>query len=611
MVAHAIMESMQNQTPETILKETFGYDQFRTGQLSVINNVLAHKHALAIMPTGGGKSITYQLPAMMFEGLTLVISPLISLMKDQVDGLNTLGIPATFLNSTVDGQEQAQRMSDLRHGVYKMLYVAPERLEVPSFFSFVQQLPVDLIAIDEAHVLSQWGHDFRPSYLNILPLLSEIPGNPAILGLTATATERVRENLQELLGVSDDDTVLTGFARDNLALKIVRSQDKRDYIAKYLRENADQTGIIYAATRKQVDELTAYLNIIGIHAARYHAGLSEKERQKQQEAFLYDESPVIVATNAFGMGINKPNVRYVIHYSVPGNIEAYYQEIGRAGRDGLPAEAILLYAPQDIHLQEFFVQKSEGSEAYKQNEYDKIREMNAYANTQTCLPRYLLQYFGETVTQDCGRCSNCLDERELVDVTVDAQKVLANVMRMNQRFGKTMVAKVLKGPNDASVKKYEYLRDLPTFGLMKERTLKDLTQFIDYLTADGYLRFEGAEYPVLKVTKLGADVLQGQGNVTKRLEKVRILRQSATQECLKLSDDDNRLFAQLKEKRLVLAREAGIPPFLIFSDKTLMAMAQSRPQTDEAFLAISGVGEKKFDIYHDDFAAVINDYVVS
>jgi ATP-dependent DNA helicase RecQ len=611
MVAHAIMESMQNQTPETILKETFGYDQFRTGQLSVINKVLAHKHALAIMPTGGGKSITYQLPAMMFEGLTLVISPLISLMKDQVDGLNTLGIPATFLNSTVDGQEQAQRMSDLRHGVYKMLYVAPERLEVPSFFSFVQQLPVDLIAIDEAHVLSQWGHDFRPSYLNILPLLSEIPGNPAILGLTATATERVRENLQELLGVSDDDTVLTGFARDNLALKIVRSQDKRDYIAKYLRENADQTGIIYAATRKQVDELTAYLNKIGIHAARYHAGLSEKERQKQQEAFLYDESPVIVATNAFGMGINKPNVRYVIHYSVPGNIEAYYQEIGRAGRDGLPAEAILLYAPQDIHLQEFFVQKSEGSEAYKQNEYDKIREMNAYANTQTCLPRYLLQYFGETVTQDCGRCSNCLDERELVDVTVDAQKVLANVMRMNQRFGKTMVAKVLKGSNDASVKKYEYLRDLPTFGLMKERTLKDLTQFIDYLTADGYLRFEGAEYPVLKVTKLGADVLQGQGNVTKRLEKVRILRQSATQEGLKLSDDDNRLFAQLKEKRLVLAREAGIPPFLIFSDKTLMAMAQSRPQTDEAFLAISGVGEKKFDIYHDDFAAVINDYVVS
>lgn len=611
MVAHAIMESMQNQTPETILKETFGYDQFRTGQLSVINKVLAHKHALAIMPTGGGKSITYQLPAMMFEGLTLVISPLISLMKDQVDGLNTLGIPATFLNSTVDGQEQAQRMSDLRHGVYKMLYVAPERLEVKSFFSFVQQLPVDLIAIDEAHVLSQWGHDFRPSYLNILPLLSEIPGNPAILGLTATATERVRENLQELLGVSDDDTVLTGFARDNLALKIVRNQDKRDYIAKYLRENADQTGIIYAATRKQVDELTTYLNKIGIHAARYHAGLSEKERQKQQEAFLYDESPVIVATNAFGMGINKPNVRYVIHYSVPGNIEAYYQEIGRAGRDGLPAEAILLYAPQDIHLQEFFVQKSEGSEAYKQNEYDKIREMNAYANTQTCLPRYLLQYFGETVTQDCGRCSNCLDERELVDVTVDAQKVLANVMRMNQRFGKTMVAKVLKGSNDASVKKYEYLRDLPTFGLMKERTLKDLTQFIDYLTADGYLRFEGAEYPVLKVTKLGADVLKGQGNVTKRLEKVRILRQSATQKGLKLSDDDNRLFAQLKEKRLVLAREAGIPPFLIFSDKTLMAMAQSRPQTDEAFLAISGVGEKKFDIYHDDFAAVINDYVVS
>ncbi|CAM3216837.1 DNA helicase RecQ [Leuconostoc rapi] len=595
------------QKPREILKEVFGYDDFRTGQLDIIEKVLAHKHALAIMPTGGGKSITYQLPALMFQGITLVISPLISLMKDQVDGLDAMGIAATFLNSTLSGQVQAQRMSDLRQGVYKMLYVSPERLEIPSFFSFIQQLPIELIAIDEAHVMSQWGHDFRPSYLNILPLLAEIPGHPAVLGLTATATDRVRQNLQQLLEVPDENTILTGFARDNLALKIARNVDKRQYVQDYLRENKEHSGIIYAATRKQVDELYDFLNKKGIKAGHYHAGLPERERQAMQEAFLFDEVQVIVATNAFGMGINKPNVRFVIHYSVPGNIEAYYQEIGRAGRDGLPSEAILLYAPQDIHLQEFFVQKSEGTEAHKQNEYNKIREMNAFANTQTCLPRYLLGYFGEMIDHDCGQCSNCLDSREMVDVTIDSQRVLANVVRMNQSFGKAMVAKVLKGSQDAAVKKYDYLMKLPTYGLMKDRTIKDLSSFIDYLTADGYLRIEGGEFPVLKVTEMGARVLKGQLVVEKRLNRRVIAQQKVTSAAkgLKLSDSDNRLFATLKAKRLELAREAGIAPFLIFSDKTLMNMAILRPKTAEEFLAISGVGEKKFDIYHDAFAEVL------
>ena len=607
VTTHDIIESMQNLTPQTILKEKFGYDNFRTGQLDVIEKVLAHKHALAIMPTGGGKSITYQLPAMLFDGITLVISPLISLMKDQVDGLDAMGIDATFLNSTLSGQVQAQRMSDLRSGYYKMLYVSPERLEISSFFDFIQQLPIELVAIDEAHVMSQWGHDFRPSYLNILPLLAKIPGNPAVLGLTATATDRVRQNLQQLLGVADEDTILTGFARDNLALKIAHNVDKRQYVQEYLRENKDQSGIIYAATRKQVDELYEFLNKKGVKAGHYHAGLPERERQAMQEAFLFDEVQVMVATNAFGMGINKPNVRFVIHYSVPGNIEAYYQEIGRAGRDGLPAEAVLLYAPQDIHLQEFFVQKSEGTEEHKQNEYNKIREMNAFANTQSCLPRYLLGYFGEIVDHDCGHCSNCLDSREMVDVTTDSQRVLANVVRMNQSFGKAMVAKVLKGSQDATVKKYDYLMKLPTYGLMKDRTLKDLSSFIDYLTADGYLRIEGGEFPVLKITEIGARVLKGQLVVEKRVNRRVIAQQKVTSAAkgLKLSESDNKLFAELKSKRLELAREAGIPPFLIFSDKTLMNMAILRPQTDEEFLAISGVGEKKFDIYHKEFADVI------
>lgn len=595
------------QKPREILKEVFGYDDFRTGQLDIIEKVLAHKHALAIMPTGGGKSITYQLPALMFEGITLVISPLISLMKDQVDGLNAMGIDATFLNSTLPGSEQAQRMSDIRAGLYKMLYVSPERLEIPSFFGFIQQLPIELIAIDEAHVMSQWGHDFRPSYLNILPLLSQISGQPAVLGLTATATDRVRQNLQQLLGVADEDTVLTGFARDNLALKIAHQVDKRQYVQDYLRANQGKSGIIYAATRKQVDELYTSLNKQGMKVGRYHAGLPEKERQAMQEAFLYDEVEVMIATNAFGMGINKPDVRFVIHYAVPGSIEAYYQEIGRAGRDGLPSEALLLYAPQDIHLQEFFVQKSEGTEAYKQNEYNKIREMNAFANTGTCLPRYLLAYFGEVVAKDCGQCSNCLDSRDIVDVTTDSQRVLANVVRMNQSFGKTMVAKVLKGSHDAVVKKYDYLTTLPTYGLMKERTIKDISRFIDYLTADGYLKIEGGEYPVLKLTAMGVRVLKGELVVEKRVNRQVIAQRQATSAAtgLKMSDADNQLFAKLKAKRLELARAAGLPPFLIFSDKTLMNMAILRPKTDEEFLSISGVGEKKYAIYHEDFAGVL------
>ncbi|MGX7052326.1 DNA helicase RecQ [Leuconostoc palmae] len=595
------------QNPREILKEVFGYDEFRYGQLEVINKVLNHERALAIMPTGGGKSITYQLPALMFRGITLVISPLISLMKDQVDGLNALGIEATFLNSTLIGAEQAQRMSDIHSGLYKMVYVSPERLSIPSFFNFIQQLPIELVAIDEAHVMSQWGHDFRPSYLNILPLLETLPTHPAVLGLTATATERVRENLQQLLGISSENTVLTGFARNNLSLKIERQVDKRQFVQTYLRANQGKSGIIYAATRKQVDELAIFLDKKGIKVGRYHAGLSESERQKTQEGFLYDEIEVIVATNAFGMGINKPDVRFVIHYAVPGKIEAYYQEIGRAGRDGLPSEAILLYAPQDIHLQEFFVQKSEGSEDYKQGEYHKIREMNAYANTETCLPRYLLGYFGEDVAINCGQCSNCLDSRESVDVTVDAQRVLANVVRMNQSFGKNMIAKVLKGSHDASVKRFDYLLDLPTYGIMKERTIRDISSFIDYLTADGYLRIEGGEFPVLKLTEDGVKVLKSEKRVTKRVNRQAVAQRQSTSATtgLKMSEDDNQLFAKLKAKRLELARDSGLPPFLIFSDKTLMNMAILKPKTDEEFLAISGVGEKKFAIYHKDFSEVL------
>lgn len=581
---------------KSLLQTHFGYDEFRKGQEGIIQKIMDGHDTLGIMPTGGGKSVCYQIPALMLRGVTIVISPLISLMKDQVDALDKAGIPSTFINSTITGEEMEQRLSGIYQGDYKLIYIAPERLEVPSFLRLLEEMHVSLIAIDEAHCISQWGHDFRPSYLQIKKLIARIQPKPTVLALTATATPQVKDDICELLHIEEENTIVTGFARENLRFQVVKGQDRDLFLTDYISKNSGQAGIIYAATRKEVERLHRFLEAKGIAAGKYHAGISEAERNDYQERFLYDDITVMVATNAFGMGINKSNVRFVIHYHIPRNMEAYYQEAGRAGRDGEESACILLFAPQDTQIQSFLIDQSEMDELRKENEYSKLRKMAAYGHTESCLQQYIIHYFGDGAAEKCGKCGNCTDDRDQVDSTVEAQMVLSCIRRMNERFGKTMITKVLKGSADKKMISFG-LDKLSTYGIMKNKTQKDIIEFIDFLTAEGYLRPSPGAYPVLMLTEKAGNVLRGIEPVMRK-EKVRIAQ----------IVEDNALFEALRGLRREIAEAEKVPPYIIFSDVTLREMSGLLPINEAELLQIKGVGERKLEAYGSAFLEAIQSY---
>ncbi len=584
------------QTAVQILQKHFGYPAFRPGQERIVHSLLSGRDTIGIMPTGGGKSICYQVPALLFEGVTIVISPLISLMKDQVDVLVSMGISAAQINSALDYAEVRNRLQKARRGEYKLLYVAPERLESESFLALVQQLPIDMVAVDEAHCVSQWGHDFRPSYLAVARFIQSLPKRPIVAALTATATPEVTQDIGRLLSLRDENVFISGFARDNLSLSVRRGEDRRKFIQEYIKANRQQAGIIYAATRKDVDALHEHLQARGFSVTRYHAGLSEEERAKNQDAFLYDDVRTMIATNAFGMGIDKSNVRYVIHYSMSKNLEAYYQEAGRAGRDGEPSECILLFHAHDIQTQKFFIEQGELTEERKEHEYKRLYAMIDYCRTPRCLQQYIVHYFGEVSAEECGRCGNCTNDAELTDITVEAQKIFSCVKRMKERYGAVLVAQVLKGSKNKKVSQFGF-DQLPTYGIMKDYVEKEIVDLIQLLISEDYLQVTESQYPVVMLGERALPVLRGEEKVWQKVF-VRPTKQ--------VEDDD--LFDQLRQLRKEISQAEGLPPYVIFHDSTLKEMSRLCPTDKQAMLAIKGVGESKFDKYGRAFLECLQAY---
>lgn len=580
-----------------ILQKFYGYEDFRPGQKKVVESLLNRNDTVAIMPTGAGKSICFQIPALLFEGATLVISPLISLMKDQVDSLRQLGIAAVYINSSVSKAQLYKDLQDISAGFYKIIYIAPERLTSEYLPDSFKNLNISMVAVDEAHCLSQWGHDFRPSYRNILNFTNSLRIKPIISAFTATATPEVKTDIINLLGLKQPNVFVTGFDRPNLYFSVLRGEVKDKFVIDYVKKHQDEAGIIYVGTRKDVDALQVLLEIKGIKAGRYHAGMTDEERNQMQEDFLYDNLSVMVATNAFGMGIDKPNVRYVIHYNMPKNMEAYYQEAGRAGRDGLSGNCILLYSPQDTQLQKFLISKSTESEIRQQLEYKRLQSMVDYCHTPQCLRAFILHYFGEfDVEEHCDNCSNCKLEGELIDITIDAQKVLSCVYRMHERFGVKMIAEVLKGSKSAKVKQFNFER-LSTYGLMKERKLKDISDLILRLSAMQYLDITESQYPVVTLNELSWQVLRGQKKVWQKMVIV------------KKAKAKGELFEALRSLRKELATKEKLPPYMIFSDATLTQMATDKPTDLELMKNIRGVGEFKLQKYGEEFLTVIKSYI--
>ena len=601
----------------TLLKQYFGHGGFRPGQEPLMDALLSGRDALGVMPTGAGKSVCYQLPALLLPGLTLVISPLISLMKDQVAALAQAGIPAAFLNSSLDAEAFREVYRRVRRGDCKLLYIAPERLQAEGFRRLLAELPVSLVAVDEAHCVSQWGQDFRPSYLEIAELVRSLPVRPPVGAFTATATAAVRRDIEALLELRDPLRITTGFDRPNLFFEVVRARDKDRWLRRFLAERPEQSGIVYCATRKTVDAVTASLLAQGVPAARYHAGMEDQERRQSQEGFVYDQVRVMVATNAFGMGIDKSNVSFVVHYNMPKDLESYYQEAGRAGRDGSPARCVLLYAPGDVQTAKFLITHSQEQEADPdrlRRDLARLDRMVRYCKTDRCLRADLLDYFGEIHGGRCGNCGSCTGRFVERDITVEAQKILSAVARVEKRYafglGAALIIKLLRGSRDKRVLQLGLDR-LPTHGALKGVDRDRIQAYIDALIEEGFLVSDGGEFPVLRLTARAGDVLFRGERVLFRDRAPRVPEAGGASNAASRPaprEADGSLLAALKALRFRLAQEAGVPAYVVFSNASLADMAALRPLTMEEFLQVSGVGKVKAERYGQAFLQAVHDW---